>query len=420
MSRSAVREIQVAGASVQRGEVLVPTQIGDPVHGMLVCHAAPLVAASLRARGREVRIAELPRCDDSAGEADMILHLATCQQQDGGTAAIAAATMPGDGLAAAVARAVVDEWAAVCATRTLLMAGSPWCSGALYAASAARQAAADYYGTGRKVHVLTPAAMPAETASALGDLGAAISPSLADVVAGDVVVFPAHGVTADVRAEAARRGATVIDGTCPLVAAAQTAASRAADRDQQIVLISQPGQAATDAILNQAPGHVTVVETPAKTAAVQASDTRQITYLIQPGVVLETAAPIVSALRSRYPAVKPTVPAEVCYAPSDRVGTIYAVALGSDLMLVLGDPNSPDAKQMCGHARDSGTRVQVVSDVDDIKPSMLAGVHTIGVAESTSARAGLAAYVLTALSGLGRLSVARRRLSTEKTNSVLS
>ena len=300
------------------------------------------------------------------------------------------------------------------------MAGSPWCSGALHAASAARQAASDYYGTGRKVHVLTPMAMPAETASALGDLDAAISPTLADVVAGDVVVFPAHGVTAEVRAEAARRGATVIDGTCPLVAAAQTAASRAADRGQQIVLISQPGQAATDAIMNQAPGHVTAVETPAKTAAVQASDTKQLTFLIQPGVVLETAAPIVSALRSRYPAIKPTVPAEVCYAPSDRVGTIYSVALGSDLMLVLGDPNSPDAKQMCGHARDSGTRVQVVGDVDDIKPAMLAGVHTIGVAESTSARAGLAAHVLTALSGLGRLSVARRRLSTEKTSSVLT
>ena len=62
---------------------------------------------------------------------------------------------------------------------------------------------------------------------------------------GDVVVFPAHGVTADVRAEAARRGATVIDATCPLVAAAQTAASRTADRGQQLVLIGQPGQAST-------------------------------------------------------------------------------------------------------------------------------------------------------------------------------
>ena len=420
MSRSAVREIQVSGISVQRGEVLVPTQIGDPVHGMLICHAAPLVAGTLRAKGGQVRLVELPRCEDSAGDADMMLYLVTCQQQDGSTAAIAAATAPGDALAAAAARSAVDEWAAVCATRTALIAGSPWCSGALHAASTARQAASEYHGTARKVHMLTPVAIPAETASALRDLGAVITPSLADVAAGDVVIFPAHGVTPEVRAEAARRGATVIDGTCPIVAAAQTAASRAADRGQQLVLISQPGQAATAAITSQAPGNVTVVETPAKTAAVQVSDTRNVGFLVQPGVVLETAAPILSALRSRYPAVKATVPAEVCYAPSDRAGTIYSVALGSDLMLVLGDPQSPDAKQMCGQARDSGTKVQVVSDVDDIKPAMLAGIHTIGLAESTSARAGLAAHVLAALSGLGRLSVARRQLSTEKTSSVLA
>ena len=420
MSRPAIREIQVCGASAQRGEVLVPTQIGDPVHGILSCHAAPLLAGLLRAKGRQVRIAELPRSDDSGVDGDLTLYLVTCQQQDGSTAGIAAATAPGDTVAAAAARAAVDEWAAVSATRTLLMAASPWCSGALHAASTARQAASDYHGTGRTVHVLTPVAMPPETTSALDDLEAVIAPSLADVAAGDVVVFPAHGVTTDVRAEATRRGATVVDGTCPFVAAAQTAAARAADRDQQVVLVSQPGHAATDAIISQAPGHVTVVETPAKTAAVQASDTRQITFLVQPGVVLETAAPIVSALRSRYPAVKPAVSAEVCYAPSDRLGTIYSVAVGSDLMLVLGDPNAPDARQISGHARSAGTRVHVVSDVEEIRPSMLAGVHTIGVAESTSARAGLAAHVLTALSGLGRMSVARRRLTTEKTSSIPS
>jgi 4-hydroxy-3-methylbut-2-en-1-yl diphosphate reductase len=420
MSRPAIREIQVCGASAQRGEVLVPTQIGDPVHGILSCHAAPLLAGLLRAKGRQVRIAELPRSDDSGVDGDLTLYLVTCQQQDGSTAGIAAATAPGDTVAAAAARAAVDEWAAVSATRTLLMAASPWCSGALHAASTARQAASDNHGTGRTVHVLAPVAMPPETTSALGDLEAVIAPSLADVAAGDVVVFPAHGVTTDVRAEATRRGATVIDGTCPFVAAAQTAAGRAADRDQQVVLVSQPGHAATDAIISQAPGHVTVVETPAKTAAVQASDTRQITFLVQPGVVLETAAPIVSALRSRYPAVKPTVSAEVCYAPSDRLGTIYSVAVGSDLMLVLGDPNAPDARQISGHARSAGTRVHVVSDVEEIRPSMLAGVHTIGVAESTSARAGLAAHVLTALSGLGRMSVARRRLTTEKTSTIPS
>jgi len=50
---------------------------------------------------------------------------------------------------------------------------------------------------------------------------------------------------------------------------------------------------------------------------------------------------------------------------------------------------------------------------------MLSAVHTIGLAEGTSAGAGLAAQVVEALSGLGRLTIARRRLSTEKTADIL-
>jgi 4-hydroxy-3-methylbut-2-en-1-yl diphosphate reductase len=420
MSRSAVREIQVSGIRVRRGEVVVPTQIGDPVHGMLSCHAAQLVAGSLAAKGRDVRFAGLPSCDSPAGEFDATLYLATCPQEDGTTSAIAAAVSPGDALSATAARGVVEEWAAASATRTLLLAGSPWCSGALHAASAARQAASEHSGTGRKVHVLAPVAIPPETATELAELGAIIATSLTDVEPGDVVVLPAHGVTAEVRAEAARRGAIAIDATCPMVAAAQMAASRTADRDQQLVLISQPSQASTVAIASQAPRNVTVVESPAKTATLQISDSRQVQYLLQPGIAHEAAAPIIRALRARYPAVKGAVAADACYAPSDRAGTIYSVALGSDLMLVLGNPDAADTKQVCGQARDSGTHVQVIAQVADIAPAMLSGIQTIGVAESTSAQAGLAAQVLMALSGLGRLSVVRRKLSTEKSAAVLA
>jgi 4-hydroxy-3-methylbut-2-enyl diphosphate reductase len=415
MSRSAVREIQVSGIRMHRDEVVVPTQIGDAVHGMLTCHAAPLVAASVRAKGQTARHAELPRSDDPSGDFDAKLFLATCPQQDGTTAAIAAAAAPGDALSAAAARAVVEDWAAVSRSRTLLLASSPWCTGAMHGASAARQAASEYRGTGRKVHVLAPVAIPPETASAIDELGALVTESLAEVDQGDVVVFPAHGVTAEMRAEATRRGAVIVDATCPLVAAAQTAASRTADRGQQLVLIGQPGQASTTAITSHAPGYVTVLDTAAKTATVHAGDSRHISYLMQPGITLEAGAPIVSALRSRYPTVRPAMPSDICYAPSDRAGTIYSVALGSEVMLVLGDPQTADAKQVCGFARDAGTHVQMISEVTDIKPAMLATVDTVGLAESTSASAGLAAQVISALSGLGRLNVARRRMSTEKT-----
>jgi 4-hydroxy-3-methylbut-2-enyl diphosphate reductase len=400
---------------MHRDEVVVPTQIGDAVHGMLTCQAAPLVAGSLQAKGRTTRLAELPRSDDPSGDFDATLFLVTCPQQNGATAAIAAAAAPGDALSAAAARGAVEDWAAVSGSRTLLLASSPWCNGAMHAAAAARQAATEYGGTGRKVLVLAPVAIPAETASALNDLGAVITDSLAEVDPGDVVVFPAHGVTAEMRAEAGRRGATVVDATCPLVASAQTAASRTADRGQQLVLVGQPGQASTAAIASHAPGHVTVVDTAAKTAALRTGDSRQISYLMQPGITLEAAAPVVTALRSRYPAIRGAVPADICYAPSDRAGTIYSVALGSELMLVLGDPQSPDTKQVCSYARDAGTRVQVIAEVADLKAPMLASVEIIGLAESTSAPAGLAAQVISALSGLGRLSVARRKLNTEKT-----
>jgi 4-hydroxy-3-methylbut-2-en-1-yl diphosphate reductase len=301
----------------------------------------------------------------------------------------------------------------VCANRSLLLAGSPWCSGALQAGSAAIQAASDYACTGQPVYVLTPAAMPPETMTALVDRGAIVTDSLDGVEPGAVVVFPAHGVTAQLRAEASRLDVTVVDATCPIVATAQVAAGRAAERGHQLLLVGPPDHAATTTISSQAPGCVTVVDTPAKTATVSAAG-GGVSYLLQPGFAPEAGAPIVSALRSRYPAARPAAPAETCYAASDRAGTIYSVALGSDLMLVVGDPQSSDARQVCALARDAGTKVQLIGDVDDIKPAMLTAVLTIGMAESTSAPAGLAAQVLDALSGLGRLTVARRQLTTEK------
>jgi len=174
MSRQDVREIPVASADLKRGEVLVPRQIHDPVNGQLSCPAAPLVAGSLMAKGRPNRLATLPRAD-ARGDADARLFLVTCPREDGGTAAIAAAAPSGDALSASAARGAVEEWAAVSGSRSLLVASSPWCGGALHAASAARQAASDGRRTGQRVYVLAPAMMPAETAAELTDLGAIVA-----------------------------------------------------------------------------------------------------------------------------------------------------------------------------------------------------------------------------------------------------
>jgi 4-hydroxy-3-methylbut-2-en-1-yl diphosphate reductase len=412
MSRSAVREFQASGVDVARGEVLVPTEIGDPLHGTLQCTAAALVAGSLERKGRQVRLAPLPECEESATASDPILFVATCPQRGGGAAAIAAAAAADDRLAVASARAAVEEWAAVCDSRTVISAGSPWCSGALRAADTVRQAIADHGGNGHTVYLLGPFAAPPEIADELTGLGAVVTDSLANAGSGDVVVFLAQGAPEEVRKQAAEQDITVIDATCPLIAAAQSAAHRAAERGHHLALVGQAANAATPGLVSEAAEHVTVVETPGG-VALHLADSRPISYLLEPGIPVEASAPIVGALRSRYPAIRNGNPDDICYAPSDRAGSIRAVATGSDLMLVLGDPRSLDVRQISGLVRDAGTKLLVVSRTSDITPAALSSVHHIGTAASTSAPADLEAQVVTALSGLGRLTVGTRQLHTE-------
>jgi 4-hydroxy-3-methylbut-2-en-1-yl diphosphate reductase len=406
-------EIQATATGVQRGEVLVPTQIGVAPHGLLSCAAAPLVAGSLLRKGCQVRLTPVPRCDDPLADNDALLYLATVPQQEGTTTAVAAAAAPEDKLSAANCRAAVEEWAALAGTRLLLAAGSPWCSGAARAAEACRQAAAEHAGRGRGVLLLESAALPPDTADELVRLGAVPVSSLADAQEGDVVVFPAHGVRPEVRLEAAERGLTVVDATCPLISSAHETMARLAERDQDVVLIGKPDAAATGPITSRAAGHVTVVESPAGTASMQVRDAKRVSYMLQPGMPVEAGSGVAAALRSRYPAVRGPQSRGLCYAASDRAAALHSVAVGSDVLFILGDGTSADARQLCVQARTDGAKVHVIGAASDITPAMLAGVTAVGLAESTSARASLAAEVTAAIAGLGPLSVARRDVTTD-------
>jgi 4-hydroxy-3-methylbut-2-en-1-yl diphosphate reductase len=416
MNRYVVRDFQAPGVSVPHGEVLVPTQVGDPARGQLPCPAAPLIAGSLLRKGWRCALGYVPRLDDpSSDSGGAAVYLATGPQRDGSTAALAAATAPDDRVAAAVARAAVEDWAAVVGTRRLLITGSPWCGGARRAMEAARSTVADYVGRGRRVCIYGELAGPPEAAADLAARGAVVTDSLAGLDPGDVVIFPAHGVPPAVRATAIERGLTVMDATCPVVAQAQDQAARIAERGDDLVLIGHAASRAAAAITGHAPGRSTVVETTAGAATVRVTDARRLSYLLQPGAPVEAATGVAASLRSRYPAARSPHPDGFCYAPSDRAQGVRSIAAGADLVLVLGRADSADTRYLSGLARDGGARVQVLGAVTDLTPAMLTGVAVLGLAESTSTAAGLGGQLTAALSGLGPLSVVRRQVSSQIT-----
>ncbi len=409
-----VREFQAPGLDVRPGEVLVPTEIGDPVRGQLKCPAAPFVAGSLRRKGRLVRFAVAPQFQDRQYDGDgAVLFVVTCPQHDGATAALAAAASPADRLAVAIARGAVEEWAAVLGGRRLLLTrAGPFCEGAQRALAMAEKAVADAAGRGRSVHIYGQFAARAEAAGELAGRGAVFGSSLPGIPGGDIILFAAHGVPPPVREEAAARGLEIIDATCPLVAMAQSQARELAGRGEQLVLIGQPDHPAAAAIAGHASSAAAIVATAAGAAALQVADARRVSYLLQPGIPVEDSAPVAAALRSRFPAVRGPDPDGFCYAASDRADGVRAIASGAGLVLILGAPESADVRRLSGLARDCGARAQAVTDPGGITPAMLTGIESLGIAESTSARAGLAAEMTAALSGLGPLSVLRRLVKT--------
>ncbi|HEY7144174.1 MAG TPA: 4-hydroxy-3-methylbut-2-enyl diphosphate reductase [Streptosporangiaceae bacterium] len=410
MNQTAVREFLASGTSVAPGEILVATQLGDLAQGGLPCPAAPLAGALAQRKGRQVRYAPVPHYDDPVNhEGGAALFVATCPQRDGTMAAIAAVTASSDQVAAAAAKSAIADWAAVFGTRRLLAGPGPWCDGARQAMQVAKRTVAGR----RTVHIYGQLAGSPESVAALAGQGAVFVGSLAEVPDGGTVVFPAHGVPAEVRAQAQARGLELIDATCPLVAAAQAEARRLAGRGDDVMLIGQPSHPVVAGIAGAAPGKVAMVSTAASTTGLRVADSRRVSYLLQPGIPVEDTAAMTAALRSRFPALRNPNPDSLCYAASDRAETIRALAADCDVLLVLGAPGCADTRQLTALARGRGARAQQVGDIGDIVPSMLAGAEAVGIAESTSARPALAAELSAALSGLGPVSVVRRQVRTE-------
>ena len=72
-------------------------------------------------------------------------------------------------------------------------------------------------------------------------LGALFVEELDEVPNGATVIFSAHGVSRAVQQEAARRGLTVFDATCPLVTKVHMQVTRYAREAREVVLIGHAG-----------------------------------------------------------------------------------------------------------------------------------------------------------------------------------
>jgi 4-hydroxy-3-methylbut-2-en-1-yl diphosphate reductase len=414
------------------GDLVVGTEAG-----LVSCASAPLLAGELRRAGLSARTGRITTVDhlvrrseraslaaDGTLLADMESAPLAASASGRPVAVVRAVSDTPDhpvagivsgGLAALrslrAAAPVVERWAAACGPRQVLLAGPrSFCAGVERAIEIVERA---LELQGAPVYVRKQIVHNTRVVGDLESRGAVFVDELDQVPDGATVVFSAHGVSPMVRAEASGRGLAVIDATCPLVSKVHAEARRFAADGYTVALIGHAGHEEVEGTLGEAPSSTVLVQTPEDVAALKPRDGERVAYLMQTTLSVDEAAEVSGALRERFPAVRGPGSDDICYATTNRQAAVRAVAAESDLVLVAGSANSSNSVRLVETCERIGTPAYLIDGAADIGLDWLTGVSTIGLTAGASAPPAVVEEIISALSGLGPLTVSERTTTTE-------
>ncbi|WP_057883516.1 4-hydroxy-3-methylbut-2-enyl diphosphate reductase [Tsuneonella troitsensis] len=225
--------------------------------------------------------------------------------------------------------------------------------------------------------------------------GAIFVEELDEVPDGAPVVFSAHGVPKSVPVEATRREMVWVDATCPLVSKVHRQAERQIEAGRHIVFVGHEGHPEVIGTMGQVPeGAITLVETVEDVDALVFSDGVPLAFLTQTTLSVDDTREIVAALQARFPRIVGPKAEDICYATSNRQAAVKAIAPGSDLVLVIGAPNSSNSLRLVEVAQRMGTTARLIQRASEIDPAWLEGVGTLGLTAGASAPESLVREVV--------------------------
>jgi len=217
--------------------------------------------------------------------------------------------------------------------------------------------------------------------------GAVFVEDLAEVPEGAHVVFSAHGVPKSVPQDAKRRNLIALDATCPLVTKVHREAERHHARGRHVLLIGHAGHVEVIGTMGQLPaGAVTLIEDVAQARAVQPADPHNLAFATQTTLSVDDTAEIVAVLQQRFPAIDGPKREDICYATTNRQAAVKAIAARSDLVVVIGAPNSSNSLRLREVAERAGApRAVLIRRAAELAGVELAGVATLGLSAGASA-----------------------------------
>ena len=232
--------------------------------------------------------------------------------------------------------------------------------------------------------------------------GAVFIEELADVPPGATLIYSAHGVSKAVQEEAAEHGFRVFDATCPLVTKVHREVARLDEHGYQIIMIGHAGHPEVEGTMGQLPpGSMLLVETAADVAALEVRNPDKLAHVSQTTLSVDETKEIIDALRARFPNIRSPHKEDICYATTNRQEAVKQLAAASDVVVVVGSPNSSNSNRLREVAAQHGVDAYMVDNAGYLKKEWFAGKERVGITAGASAPEVLVQEVVDTVHGWG-------------------
>ena len=230
--------------------------------------------------------------------------------------------------------------------------------------------------------------------------GARFVEELSEVPDGAVAIFSAHGVPKRVEEEAAARGLTVHNATCPLVTKVHNQAKKYVMQGRTVILIGHAGHPEVEGTLGQVAAPVTLVQTESDVEALQIPRDTPVGYITQTTLSVDDTRAIISALERRFSDIVGPDTRDICYATQNRQWAVRELCKEVDVVLVVGAKNSSNSNRLCEIATQMGVPTHLIADSSEIRREWVDGVRSVGVTAGASAPEELVSDVIRYLASL--------------------
>ena len=235
--------------------------------------------------------------------------------------------------------------------------------------------------------------------------GAIFIEDLADVPPGATLVFSAHGVSQAVRREAAERGFSVFDATCPLVTKVHVEVAKLRKEGYEFLMIGHKGHPEVEGTMGQLFDGIYLVEDVADVDLAPVKDPERLAVVTQTTLSVDDTAKILAAVKRRFPLVREPKHQDICYATQNRQDAVKVLSPAVDVVIVVGSPTSSNSNRLRELAERLGRPAYMVDDADSLQAAWFDGATRVGLTAGASAPDILVQQVIARLRELGAVSL---------------